>query len=363
MKGFGLALLLGVWGLVIPAAVSGQAVYRSNVLGMELEELAASEIPTEGYALRVSEEDGRVERRLYRDGEVIQRVVQERGASGALRVERVFESGTLAREEGFTDDGLRSYRREYDEDGELLRELRYEYEDGKLAQRRVLGPEGNERYTDTMFYYPSAGLRRLQRVWADGDERVVRYSVVNGNVLQERFESDSGGRLVRYDEAQRAVYEREWSGDAVVREERLSYEGDSRTPTQSVETLPRQEQRREKRYDGEGRVIEELVYEDDRLVREVETSYGPEGKRERIVRTRGRVERHTFSYVDETLAEERVYVNGELSRSIAYSGERSRVERRYRDGEVFVRIYYEGGTAVREEIIRNGTVVETRELD
>jgi antitoxin component YwqK of YwqJK toxin-antitoxin module len=348
---------------MIPAGVSGQTVYRSNVLGMELEELAASEIPTEGYALRVTEEDGRAERRLYQNGELIQRVVQERSASGALRVERVFESGTRALEEGFTDDGLRSYRLEYDEEGQLLRELRYEYEDGKLAKRRVLGPGGTERYTDTMAYYPSAGLRRLRRAWADGDVRIVRYSVVNGNVLQERFESDDGGRLVRYDEAQRAVYEREWSGAAVVREEHLSYEGDSQTPTESVETLPQQGRRRETRYDEEGRVIEEMVYENDRLVREVEAGYGPHGVRERILRTRGRVERHTFSYVDETLAEERVYVNGELSRSIAYFAERSRVERRYRDGEVFVRIYYEGGTAVREEIMRNGSVVETRELD
>jgi antitoxin component YwqK of YwqJK toxin-antitoxin module len=330
---------------------------------MELEELATSEIPAEGYALRVTRSDGVVERRLYRDGELIQRVEQERSASGILRVERVFESGTLSVEEGFTDAGRRSYRLEYGEKGTVVRELRYEYDNGNLVQRRVLGPEGNERYRDTMSYYSSKGLREMRRVWADGALRVVRYSVVNGNVLQERFESGDGGRLVRYDAAQRAIYEREWTGSTVVREERLSYEGDSRTPATSVETLPQEGQRREKRYDEQGRVIEELVYQDDRLVREVETSYGPPGPRERIVRTRGRVERHVFSYVDEELSEERIFVNGELSRSIAYTGERSRVERRYREGEVFVRIYYEDDTEVREEIIRNGTVVETRELD
>ncbi len=190
----------------------------------------------------------------------------------------------------------------------------------------------------------------------------MRYGVVNGNVLQERFDSDANGRLVRYDERQRAVYEREWRGSRVVQEVRHSYEGDSQSPDRTEEVFPPKNQRVVRTFDDRERVLREEVYENERLVREEEHTYGPEGRAETVITTRGTVERRTFAYEEGSVVEERVYRNNTLVRGITYTDERSRVERRYRDGEVFARIYYRDDAAVREEIIRDGRVVESREL-
>ncbi len=418
------------------ADADSRRVYRSNALAMELEVLPSGRVPAEGFALVVERTtapnerpgttdgptaadtadterpDGRVtativERRLYRDGEAIERVVVERDGAGRVVRERQFEEGTLRREEEFLVTGLVEVTREYDESGALEREIRYEYVDRALVRREVLGigqpapgqpapseepaelengqanaePAAPEQpapsdapeepaapdqletlYVDTLSYYPSGGIRELVREWADGRRRTVRYSVVNGDVLQERFETDGDGRLVRYDERQRAVYEREWRGSTVIREARHSYQAGSQTPTRSEEVLPPENRRIVQNFDDQGRLLRERVYENERLVRDEENSYGPEGRTETVVTTRGVVERRTFTYEDDRLVEERVYRNGTLTRSITYTDERSRVERRYRDGEVFARIYYRDDAAVREEILRNGRVVESREL-
>lgn len=360
-----------------------RTVYRSNALAMELEVVPSGRVPAEGFALvveRTAAPTGRsdttngrviatiVERRLYRDGEAIERVVVERDGAGRAVRERRFEDGTLRREEEFLPTGLIDVAREYGDGGDLEREIRYEYVERALVRREVLGggpsaPDQLEtRYVDSLSYYPSGGIRELEREWADGRRRTVRYSVVNGDVLQERFETDGEGRLVRYDERQRAVYEREWRGSTVLREARHTYQADSQTPTRTEEVLPPENRRILENFDDQGRLLRERVYENERLVREEENTYGPEGRTETVVTTRGMVERRTFAYEDDRLVEERVYRNGTLSRSITYSDERSWVERRYRNGEVFARIYYRDDAAVREEILRDGRVVESREL-
>ncbi len=355
------------WGQTPNTASVERGLFRSNALGMELEaipveSLRGDEIPDAGYVLVVERARQRVERMLYEDGELRERTVRELDEAGTLTVERVFEEETLRREIAFSANGRRRYLREYGSDGELRRETRYSYQGDRVVLRRILGPAGDERYTEELSYYAGGGLRRLHRSWSDGRTRTVRYSMVGGDIIQERFESESEGRLVRYDSAQRPIYEREWRGDMVTRETTHRYEGSGNTPSRTEERLPRSARSFVRRFDDEGRLIYEALYEEERLVRETRQDYGASGLVERVTRERGRVERRTFRYEEGRLVEERVFENETLTRSIAYTDQRSRVERRYRDGELFARIYYEDDTAVREEILRNGELVDSREL-
>lgn len=355
------------------AGLERLGLYRSNALGMQLEPLSGeggpgAAVPREGFALMIREgrQGGALirEQRLYDGGRLQERLVRELGPDGEIRREWHFEDGTLQREEGFASRGHVRYRRDY-VDGALDRETRYAYdgaEPPRLIRRRVLDSSGSEEYEDRLSYYPSGGLRELTRTWADGDVRRVRYSVVDGRVLQEHFLSDGIGRLLRYDANRRPVYEREYQGEETLEETEYRYEGDSRSPSASVRREPGEDRRVVRSLDEEGRVLKEEIYEEGRLVREVEHAYGPAGRTETVVTSRGLVERRTFAYEEGELVEERVFENGRLSRSIRYEGERSRVERRYRNGSVFARIYYEDDTAVREQILRNGRVVESREL-
>jgi antitoxin component YwqK of YwqJK toxin-antitoxin module len=317
----------------------------------------------EGEFLLVVERRARqVERLLFEAGELRERSVRELDEAGNSSRERLFEDGTIRREIAFTPDGRRRYLKEFDADGLLQRETRYSYQGDRVVLRRVLDAEGDERYRDALSYYAAGGLRRLERTWSDGRTRTVHYSMVGGDILQERFERDGEGRLVRYDAQQRPVYEREWQGDSVIREAVHRYEGDESNPSRTEERLPVEGRRVVRRFDDQGRLLSEEEYEDERLVRETRHSYGPYGRTETVVETRAGTERRSFNYEGERLAEERVFEDGTLSRVIRYRDERSRVEERYRGGEVFARIYYEDDTAVREEILRDGEVVDRREL-
>lgn len=127
-----------------------------------------------------------------------------------------------------------------------------------------------------------------------------------------------------------------------------------------VREYPRERRRVVTRYDESGDPAEEEAWEAGRLVSTTYRSYGEEGELLGI-RVTGRQAREIrYEYDEEgTLVSERELREGVVHRSVEY-GEDERVETRYRRGEAFLRVYYRGDERVREELLREGEVIDVR---
>lgn len=363
-----------VFGAVLPLSALSEGLYRSNAVGMTLEQIGAvsSERPPVDqvpYVLRISRETApgdptqRFERVLEGpDGPEAQSVIDIRNGR-RIREREIQEDGYIERL--YTGGGLVDRVVVHDSDG-LREERRYRYVDSRLLEVRTEHRNPDESYRELYRYRTDGRLRSVTRLYESGLQRSSEYMFYGERLVEEWHFDGREDLFIRYNDDSRLVRVEVYRDGELYEEERLAWRagGDRTGPVleeqmrfdaeeSTTETL---------RFDPEGRVIarrtdrdgetvseQRMLYEDDLLVRE------------ELERSDGSSELQLFTYSDD----------GELVRSLRsrdgvpivlreHSEDETTLETRYVDGEPALRIEFREGRRVREAVLEQGEVVRER---
>jgi antitoxin component YwqK of YwqJK toxin-antitoxin module len=174
---------------------------------------------------------------------------------------------------------------------------------------------------------------------------------MGGSLFVERY--DPNGKLVSR--------ERRDAGVAVSIED-FVYDAESHILTSSVERLPAENRRVERRYDSAGRLSQETM----RVKGTVQEVVGYERDKNGKVTSKTRrssegLEAWKYSYAESgDLAREEYFERGILVKVTLYGEGKHRTEELYRDGELFLKVFYDGDTRLREEVYSNGSLQRKR---
>ncbi len=250
---------------------------------------------------------------------------------GETRVERLYAEGVLLEERrrGSDVDELRAYH-----------------------------PDGSLDYTERLFFYPDGSPREVRRRTGES-LRVYRYRRTTGLPFEEWFEHDDQRRVWRFGSDGTLSERIVWDAEEMILREQLRYSDDGAL----VETLQEDLEAGEellRRY-ADGRLVREELRRSGRLVVTTGYSYGPQGRL-------SREERQTpdgsvvmdYDYDEEgRLASVRHLRNGAVSLVVRYADD-GRTEDRYRNGSLVLRSYFRGEDRIREELYRNGRLIDVR---
>ncbi|MFW6215023.1 MAG: hypothetical protein ACOC45_03665 [Alkalispirochaetaceae bacterium] len=305
-----LLLLLSPTGMV---RADEEGLYRSNDQFLPIEEISPEQRERYPWVLELSVSAGRREGVLYRDGELYRRRIEILSPRGTPREVQILDAA---------GERIERWQYRYDRTGRL-RGIEVDGLDGRSRFSTGLAPEGSGTSGETLFR-------------AEDESRTV----------------------YRYDEAGRLATASSYRSGELI--ERLTNTWEEERLAMRVREYPRERRRVVTRYDESGDPAEEEAWEAGRLVSTTYRSYGEEGELLGI-RVTGRQAREIrYEYDEEgTLVSERELREGVVHRSVEY-GEDERVETRYRRGEAFLRVYYRGDERVREELLREGEVIDVR---
>lgn len=307
--------------LLLASTVDAQEaeLYRSNEEFLPIEAIGEAERDEYRWVMRVVESGRTTERELYRDGELYRR-----------------------RTETVGPEGLPQEVRTVDVEGSLLESKRYRYDGQKRL--RTVEVEGGEEESRFLSAPLSGGAGESEEV------------------LQEGGREENVRNVYRYDETGRLVRRSRYIDGELHEEVRQEYGGgELRLRT---EAYPRDRRRVVTRYSDEGLPVEEELYEAERLTRRIERSYDEEGRllMELIEARESREFRYAYDEAGEIQREEE-YLNGTILTRTRYEENDRRVEIQFRQGEPFLRSYFDDDRRVREEVLRNGRVVEVRRFE
>lgn len=349
-----------LFGAVLAGAVIPAEQYRSNALGMALSAIPEYRAEEYAYVLRVETDGSAEERALYHEGEEIQSWLRVFDESGRIRREEVRKDGSLERIQWF------------DADGRIERETLYQ--EGRETERRVMryGPTGLESvdveptegdpYT---IVYDIDGTGRLREVWSrEADEVRSRTSLgfARGRLFEEWDGNGDDGTMLRYNSQGHLAAREEWDGLDLRSTRRIRYADNVVSSTETVDTSAGT--RTVRRHDGEGRIVEETVYQDDSPVEETRYVYGEAGLREKRRRSGGVREQWTYERTDDgALSRTEYAVDGTIRKRTVYEDEDTWYEELFRRGKAFLRVHYVDEIKTKEEFLRDGEVVRVRELE
>ncbi|MFO8063521.1 MAG: hypothetical protein ACQETQ_01260 [Spirochaetota bacterium] len=343
------------------SVLGAQELYRSNAAGMEIEPIEEAQRDDHDYVLEVREVDGERERSLYREEVIIRRERYLSSGRGRLVREERYDDGDLRYVRLYDERGRVEEERDYDEAGELSERVELEYRDGRRVRERhfEVDAEGDSAdaddedptYTDEFEYDSEGRVRRVSRV-RDGDvRRETRYAYAEGRLFEESFRNGEEVTVVRYDRSGRVAFRAERRGGDVVRRQEYRYEGDGE---RVVTTRDRNETGVRVERFAEGRLVSTRVEVDGEVISRSRREY-EDGNLSRVV-SEGRdlagrrVEEYEYDENGE-LARRVVRVREKPVKEIVYRGKRSREETTYRDGEPFLRIRYRDGNPVSRELV------------
>ena len=298
--------------------------FRSNPRGVRLEAVDEQTAREGEWALRESVSGLYRETTLFRDGQEVER---RRTAPAAGRI----------REATLWEDGRETERRRYDGSGRLTRrETRlpgdtgwttetFLWEEGRLYERGVRGPDGSLLYTDVFLTRSDGSLRQLQRTYPDGSRSITSWrGDPRGGSVQEQIDSgedrwrnwvqDDSGSLVRT----RLVEEGRLMTESV-----FSYDEDGLL-LNSREIQPESGETIRRQFDGNGLPLREEVRRDGRLIR----FSAWERQNGRLVRIltegEGRREVRRYNWEGDRLTDEALFVDDVLTERILYRSDGSR---------------------------------------
>lgn len=297
------ALVLLALAAAASTAVAESSWYRSNESGERVEEIAQSAIGNHRYVLVVRSDDGAPEAReetLYREGRAI-------------------------------------FRRLYDADGSVT---------------------ATERFS----YYADGKLQEVTRRYSDGRVQRSRYEFVQGRLAAEWHMTGSESRLVRYDGRGRLESETRWVEETLVQSVRYAYGGpEDRRADESVTRRTEEDLRIVRRFDEEGRVTEARRSSGEVTISVTTYEYGAHG----VVREHeaGESGSRTVEYEYDEEGERalrRSFEEGVVTEVLRYQNGDRRVRELYKSGELVLRVYLRGEERIREQVIRDGVVVQER---
>jgi len=387
-----LAAALAVTAAVSVAAESArdrEVYYRSNEIGIPFEEIPQAAAAEHRFVLvhRGSVQGGAVqhgqaagsERVLLDGGRQVRRWVTWRDAGGTLVGESDYADGKLVAERSFDDTGKLTEAVAYD-DGVLASRTAYAYEP-RTVRVEVTGSDGAVRYTAAYELAATGQLRDFVRVEPGADRLGVRFVFAGGALIEESVTSGASRLVSRYLAGLRYEVE-EWHGDVLqaVRELERSPAGVLVAETRIEPALDR---RTTSRFDAAGRVLEAVTTVAGRQVELVRHHRDAAGRIAATVReTDAGEERWEYEYVegapaasaagdapDDRLSAARYEQNDELVSVTTYEwrvaddGQPTRQTDYYRDGAPYLRVHFRGDTRVREQVVKDGTVIRERVFD
>lgn len=256
---------------------------------------------------------------------------------------------------GPSEEGIQSL--ELYLDGESVGSRRIEYSPmGTAEQPAVIyqyDSTGNLLYSDHLRYRPDGSLRSLLRCRGESECIDVRYGASSEQILSKEnlilaFTYDDRSRIIRSEDETGRITEYTYNAGSLVeesavlgsREETIQYR-DGLPVNRVVRDGDLEVEREEKTYDTEGRLL------NSRLT------------------TRRSLRETRYRYEPTQIVEE--YLNGNLERTIETIEDEStgvvrEVETRYSHAMKVLIIYRNNGVRVREETLRDGQVVQTRDF-
>ena len=361
-------LVSGTW----PAAAVDY--YHSDAHGTRLARLDGDPAVHRGYALAV-DTPGEAQaaglsarRRLLQAGAVI--AEWRRRADGDGSVEHELEAGRVVAERRYDAAGRLLEERRFSAAGNLVRRAVLAYRGGTL--RRIDRYDGAGVLTATEEYdlTSSGRLRRFSHTpasppVADAEAGTgttagtsVDFLFFRGELIEERSRAGDAEVILRFRRGEPPATEH-WQGERLISEGSAGARIDHAAATRTETTV-----------DAAGRVESEHVYdvaagEDGaRLVEQRRYRYRADGSvlSLQVIGASGR-EAVDYEFGDDgRLVRERVRRRGRLVRVTSYPSPEERVVEVHAEGDTVLRVTWRGDEAIREELLRGGEVVRTREL-
>jgi hypothetical protein len=330
--------------------------FRSNELGMALEEIGWYRTDEASYVLEVRTEPDREVRVLLHDRVEIRRWERSR------RQARVYEAGLLSEVELLDSRGRTAELREYRE-GALMRRTAFTYPRPSEVVATSFDAEGRTEFTERTLLTAQGSLRNVRRESPGGEGSQFSLSMAADRLLEERAAADEHSLVKRYDSRGRLSEQERWAGDKLVERETLQYRGEGRTLERSVTREAAAGRTVTRSYDDKGREESVLVEQSGKIVEELVHERDGEG---RVVRTTKRaaegLEQWSYAYgTDGELVREEFRRRGSLERVTLFESEGRRIEELFRRGELFLRVTYQDGEKVREEFFLEGRLMRTRD--
>ncbi len=317
-------------------------VFRSNSLGMPLEEISEYRRDEFDFVLERAEGSGKTEAVLFRQGREEARWERFYGAGGMLEEEkeargeevthRIYRSGLLV-EETVSLAGIPGEKTLFTYRNGQIGEIRRIGGDGTAPETVItyrLGPDGRllgvyqradgeeERRTE-FTYSPNGGYGE----WHQGNERAEYYRFNQGRpILQEQWQNRVlTERIVWTEEEDRPLRVREFPEEGRTVLDLLDKDGriigqEERTPEETI--------------------YREFTYQDGRVTRLLE-------------RRPGEKLRYTYVYGTDGLSEERMERNDLLATRILYLPEGVERHETYRRGLLLAVVEYENGIPLEGE--------------
>lgn len=371
MKSAARIVLAALAALAAARAAAETRWFRSDALGLAIEQIPAVRADEFPWVLRVDRVDaagGWTEtRRLLSDATERARWTVVRSAGGRTE-EREERDGrvTARRLVGPSGEPLQEERYE---GGRLASRSVYEYDGGRLVRVREFAADGSLTGTVEYLTTPSGRLREVRWTASDGSRRTESQTAggtaaAAGGVAvsEERSRDGEGWRTTRYDGAGRVVAREQGGAAGVVARERLAYAEGSATPRSSRTEWPAERRVVDRTFDAAGGVAAETTSVGGVVVERVTWTRDAAGRAlvMRTVGAGGTAEVRTAWSDDGRPVREQYVARGAPVKTVTYPAPGERVEELFADGEPFLRVYYRGDARVREEVILDGRVVRER---
>lgn len=312
-----LPLLLAMASAGLSSAVEW---YKSSPGGIQGSPLSGSGPVAVGWSLSVDNgtdnDDGRESRQLYLDGELSSSTVYYRSK------------------------GRLTAREDLDSRGEVQSRVEYAYD-----------KEGNPRAM-----YLSAGDDALSDLYIESD------TAVNPEGTFHRHTSGSFGdwRITDLNQYGQPVAHRVLDSGEIA-EESLWIRNEKGSLGEEIHRSGNEEQR--SRYDSNGRLLEETTIRNNLVV--LVRSYFWTNKNLTRVEERGEghLQVREMEWSGDRIIHETRSENGVITSQTEWATPDEKVETLFRDGKAVIRIYWRGDMRQREEFLRDGEVIRTREGD
>lgn len=338
--------LAGIGFSSVEAEAKDSTYYRSNNLGMALEEISPRQLDDHTFVLRRNSNKSRVDELLYKNGQEYRRAEYE--WKNDLKYARFYKDGDLIRESIERAGRLREER--IITPGAVERRV-YEWEQGQLESVKIIQDE--KEWTEEYVRGTDGTLQQVLRADNKNEPRIAGiYSGSQRGKSQTQWHFTEDGSSYFYylnpEEGEQQVTEK-------YRDGALSY-------------------RRETVRKNDTRVVEEQFFEQEKRIH---TVFNDEGRKlySRIETPEGTI-REEYTYIDGRLSEvqrrgpeteerilytpregtppdEKILRNGKLKKEVFYHEEERRTEVLYRNGEAIARIEYRG-----EDVVKRSSLLQ-----
>jgi hypothetical protein len=336
--------------------------YKSNDIGMKLEEILEERMNEFSYILKV-ESSGEMELRSLFSGEKeVKRWELAFYSNMNIKEERAFVEDLMDNVKYYDRKG-RPVEEQVYSDGSLLYKTFYYYSEKQAVSRsETFDSEGALLYREEYELSTKGILRRIKRTWNDGKVHISSFIYSKGKLITEFFKTGDELTISWYNEMGKLERLEVWRDDTLIRKKSLMYSREEGTLTETQEEDLLSGLSYTISFNKEGQMSRQVVKKADNVVEEYNYAYDNEGRQSKTERkSDDGLEEWIFSYNTKSeLIKEEYYKKGVIEKQTIYTDASSYVEELFRKGELVIRVHYDDGEKVKEEFLNGGKVIRER---